>query len=76
VQDVKQSEQPQALRPAPQAERKSGQSSGVRHWLSRLRAYLILDPLILSYTFVLGVFALIVSFFDSTGRRQHAIASV
>jgi 1-acyl-sn-glycerol-3-phosphate acyltransferase len=76
VQDVKQSEQPQALQPAPRAGRRPDQSGGVRHWLSRLRAYLILDPLILSYTFVLGIVALIVSFFDSTGRRQHAIAQV
>ena len=49
---------------------------GLRHWLSRLRAYLILDPLILFYTFVLGILALIISFFDSTGRRQHTIARV
>jgi len=76
VQDVKQSEPPQALQPASRADRGSHRSSGVRHWLSRLRAYLILDPLILSYTFVLGVVALIISFFDSTGRRQHAIARV
>jgi len=74
VQDLKQSEQPQALQPASQAGQMLRQSRGFRHWISRLRAYLILDPLILSYTFVLGVVALIVSFFDSTGRRQHAIA--
>ena len=76
MQDVKQSEPPQALQPASRADREPRRSSGVRHWLSRLRAYLILDPLILSYTFVLGVVALIISFFDSTGRRQHAIARV
>jgi 1-acyl-sn-glycerol-3-phosphate acyltransferase len=74
VQDVKQSEERQALQPASRAGQEPGQSSSFRHWLSRLRAYLILDPLILSYTFVLGVVALIISFFDSTGRRQHAIA--
>jgi len=74
VQDVKQSEEAQALQPASRAGQEPGQSGSFRHWLSRLRAYLILDPLILSYTFVLGVVALIVSFFDSTGRRQHAIA--
>jgi 1-acyl-sn-glycerol-3-phosphate acyltransferase len=74
VQDVKQPEQPQALQPASQASQTSRRSGSFRHWLSRLRAYLILDPLILSYTFVLGVIALIISFFDSTGRRQHTIA--
>jgi 1-acyl-sn-glycerol-3-phosphate acyltransferase len=47
---------------------------GLQHFLSRLRAYLFLDPLILFYTFVLGVVALVVSLFDSSGRRQHAIA--
>jgi 1-acyl-sn-glycerol-3-phosphate acyltransferase len=76
VQDVKQSEESRALQPASRAAQKPRQSSGLRHWLSRLRAYLILDPLIVSYTFVLGVVALIVSFFDSTRRRQHAIARV
>jgi len=64
------------LQPASQASQTSRRSGTFRHWLSRLRAYLILDPLILSYTFVLGVIALIISFFDSTGRRQHMIARV
>ena len=62
------------MQPASQVSQGPRQSNSLRHWLSRLRAYIILDPLILSYTFILGVFALMVSFFDSTGRRQHAIA--
>jgi 1-acyl-sn-glycerol-3-phosphate acyltransferase len=40
-------------------------------WLSRLRSYLILDPLIWFYTFVLGLAALPGGLFDRTGRRLH-----
>lgn len=44
-------------------------------WLSCLRSYLILDPLIWLYTLVLGTLVLIVGFFDPDGRRQHRVAS-
>jgi 1-acyl-sn-glycerol-3-phosphate acyltransferase len=40
-------------------------------WLSRLRSYLILDPLIWLYTLVLGVLALPGGLFDRGGRRLH-----
>jgi 1-acyl-sn-glycerol-3-phosphate acyltransferase len=40
-------------------------------WLSRLRSYLILDPLIWLYTFVLGILALPGGLFDQSGRRLH-----
>jgi 1-acyl-sn-glycerol-3-phosphate acyltransferase len=40
-------------------------------WLSRLRSYLILDPLIWLYTFVLGILALPGGLFDRGGRRLH-----
>jgi 1-acyl-sn-glycerol-3-phosphate acyltransferase len=40
-------------------------------WLSRLRSYLILDPLIWFYTLVLGLLALPGGLFDRTGRRLH-----
>ncbi|HEV3511951.1 MAG TPA: lysophospholipid acyltransferase family protein [Candidatus Sulfotelmatobacter sp.] len=40
-------------------------------WLSRLRSYLILDPLIWFYTVVLGLAALPGGMFDPSGRRQH-----
>lgn len=40
-------------------------------WLSRLRSYLILDPLIWLYTFVLGILALPGGLFDRNGRRLH-----
>jgi 1-acyl-sn-glycerol-3-phosphate acyltransferase len=40
-------------------------------WLSRLRSYLILDPLIWLYTLVLGLLALPGGMFDESGRRLH-----
>ncbi|HXP40268.1 MAG TPA: lysophospholipid acyltransferase family protein [Candidatus Acidoferrales bacterium] len=46
--------------------------SGVKYgWLSRLRSYLILDPLIWLYTLVLGLIALPGGLFDRSGRRLH-----
>lgn len=45
---------------------------GLKHgWLSRLRSYLILDPLIWSYTLVMGLGALPGGLFDTDGRRLH-----
>jgi 1-acyl-sn-glycerol-3-phosphate acyltransferase len=40
-------------------------------WLSRLRSYFILDPLIWVYTLLLGVLALPGGLFDRNGRRLH-----
>src|ERR1700736_248871 len=40
-------------------------------WLSLLRSYLIIDPLIWLYTLVLGVLALPGGLFDRSGRRLH-----
>jgi 1-acyl-sn-glycerol-3-phosphate acyltransferase len=40
-------------------------------FLSRLRSYLILDPLIWLYTLVMGLLALPGGFFDRSGRRLH-----
>ena len=40
-------------------------------WLSRLRSYLILDPLIWVYTLVMGLGALPGGLFDRDGRRLH-----
>jgi 1-acyl-sn-glycerol-3-phosphate acyltransferase len=45
-------------------------------WLSRLRSYLIFDPLIWAYTLVLGTISLICSFFDRNGRIQHRLATL
>ncbi len=43
-------------------------------FLSRLRAYLLIDPLIVIATVVLGLASLLASAFDARGRTQHAIA--
>ena len=40
-------------------------------WLSRLRSYLIFDPLIWFYTLVMGLGALPGGLFDRNGRRLH-----
>jgi 1-acyl-sn-glycerol-3-phosphate acyltransferase len=40
-------------------------------WPSRLRSYLIIDPLIWLYTVVLGLLALPGGIFDRSGRRLH-----
>jgi 1-acyl-sn-glycerol-3-phosphate acyltransferase len=40
-------------------------------WLSHLRSYFILDPLIWLYTLVMGVIALPGGLFDRDGRRLH-----
>jgi 1-acyl-sn-glycerol-3-phosphate acyltransferase len=40
-------------------------------WLSRLRSYMILDPLIWFYTLVMGLVALPGGAFDRDGRRLH-----
>ncbi len=42
--------------------------------LSQLRSFLIYDPLIWSYTIILGCCSLLVSFFDPSGRIQHGFA--
>ncbi|MFZ0478961.1 MAG: lysophospholipid acyltransferase family protein [Terriglobales bacterium] len=48
----------------------------VRHygWGSRLRSYFIIDPLIWSYTILLGSLSLVCSLFDKSGRIQHDLA--
>jgi 1-acyl-sn-glycerol-3-phosphate acyltransferase len=43
-------------------------------WLSRLRSYFILTPLIWAYTIVLGTLSLICSVFERDGRIQHKLA--
>ena len=43
-------------------------------WLSRLRSYFILDPLIWAYTLILGTISLTCSLFDRSGRIQHNLA--
>ena len=41
---------------------------------SRLRSYFFYDPLIWSYTIVLGMLSLVSSLFDRSGRLQHKFA--
>jgi 1-acyl-sn-glycerol-3-phosphate acyltransferase len=41
---------------------------------TRLASYLVRDPLIYLYTFVLGSISLACSFFDRSGRLQHKLA--
>jgi 1-acyl-sn-glycerol-3-phosphate acyltransferase len=60
--------------PAGAEQHRAPTTSGLRHWLSRLRSYLILDPLIFLYTGVLGALSLLSSFFDHHGRIQHKFA--
>jgi 1-acyl-sn-glycerol-3-phosphate acyltransferase len=45
-------------------------------WGSRLRSYLLLDPLIWMYTVVMGVISLPTSLFSESGRIQHDFARV
>src|SRR5215472_11527813 len=42
--------------------------------LSRLRAYLLIDPAIVAATAVFGLLSLAASALDKSGRTQHAIA--
>ena len=42
--------------------------------LASLRAILLIDPLIIVLTIVMGTLSLLASLFDKTGRRQHHIA--
>jgi 1-acyl-sn-glycerol-3-phosphate acyltransferase len=69
------------LRPAGQARTavpvlvERGSAADGYGWLSRLRSYFILDPLIWVYTIVLGSISLICSVFDSSGRIQHKLAT-
>ena len=48
---------------------------GLKHgWVSRLRSYFILDPLIWLITLLMGPVALVASWFDSDGRIMHGFA--
>jgi 1-acyl-sn-glycerol-3-phosphate acyltransferase len=57
------------------SEEQAGAQAVNRHgWLSRLRSYFILAPLIWAYTIILGTLSLICSIFDRNGRIQHRFA--
>jgi 1-acyl-sn-glycerol-3-phosphate acyltransferase len=54
---------------------KSKSAAGSHYgWFSRLRSYLIFDPLIWMYTVVLGVISIPFGFFDRNGRLLHRFA--
>jgi len=75
--NIPSNQQIQPNEPAVDAAVASAQDSEARGWkhlLSRLRSYFILDPLIWSYTVILGVLSLLSSFFDKNGRIQHGFA--
>ncbi len=61
-------EAPLKVEPRPSPHAIPGKSYG---WLSGLRSYLVLDPLIWFYTLILGIAALPGGLFDRTGRRLH-----
>lgn len=50
------------------------ETAGFRHFLSRLRSYFFWNPLIWTYTIVLGSMSLLCSLFDRPGRVQHGFA--
>jgi len=66
--------QPTAAVPAWAEDSRTTQPDQNYGWLSRLRSYFILDPLIWAYTIVLGSVSLMCSFFDGSGRVQHNLA--
>jgi len=61
-------EAPLKVEPRPSPHAIPGKHYG---WLSRLRSYLILDPLIWLYTLVMGLAALPGGVFDQNGRHLH-----
>ena len=54
----------------------AAEGSRAGRWLSRLRSYFILDPLIFLYTGALGALSLFSSLFDRQGRIQHDFARI
>ena len=66
--------QPGAAVPTWSETRPAAQSKIHHGWLSRLRSYFILTPLIWFFTVVLGTISLLCSFFDPNGRMQHNLA--
>ena len=66
--------QPGAAVPTWSEERAAAHPVNRHGWLSRLRSYFILSPLIWAYTLILGTLSLICSLFDRSGRMQHNLA--
>ncbi len=74
VAELRPSDHPEAVVPAWTDTRPSPRPKSRHGWLSHLRSYLILDPLIWAYTLILGTLSLICSLFDRNGRIQHNFA--
>ncbi|MFY9645349.1 MAG: lysophospholipid acyltransferase family protein [Terriglobales bacterium] len=66
--------EPEAVVPAWSATRAAPETRFRHGWLSRLRSYFILTPVIWCYTVVLGSISLLCSLFDRSGRIQHNLA--
>lgn len=64
----------QPVAPTWSEEREAAHPVNRHGWLSRLRSYFILSPLIWAYTLILGTLSLICSLFDRDGRMQHNLA--
>lgn len=72
--ELRSSEQAETLVPA-WSETHPPAHTSIRHgWLSRLRSYFVLSPLIWLYTIILGTISLVCSLFDRDGRTQHDLA--
>ena len=68
---------PQAERPAVELTPSAGRASATANtygWPSRLRSYLIFDPLIWLYTVILGIVSIPVSLFGDKSRILHGFA--
>jgi 1-acyl-sn-glycerol-3-phosphate acyltransferase len=72
--ELRSSEKPGTALPAWDAKHSAAHPETRHGWLSHLRSYLILDPLIWAYTLILGTISLICSLFDRDGRIQHKFA--
>jgi 1-acyl-sn-glycerol-3-phosphate acyltransferase len=72
--ELRSNAQPGASVPTWPEERAAAHPVNHHGWLSRLRSYFILAPLIWVYTIILGTLSLVCSLFDRNGRMQHNLA--
>jgi 1-acyl-sn-glycerol-3-phosphate acyltransferase len=72
--DLRSAVQPGAAVPTWSEKRPAAYPETRHGWLSRLRSYFILAPMIWAYTLVLGTVSLVCSLFDRNGRIQHKFA--
>jgi len=72
--DLRSAGTPKAAAPTWPEEKSAIRAQTSHYWLSRLRSYVILNPLIWAYTIILGTISLVISLFDRNGRIQHKFA--